>query len=262
MRSYQHRVDEMYLRSELAGPWSEALEHTRRQLVEGSTIEFNLTTALGVYFEGICYAWGLGDDYALTQLREHFSRLADHTFEEFPDSDIYGHSSYSTLARVGAVADKSTVIRYAEVLNGRRRQPIRDRDPHAYGQDLLDALVHLILGHDGAAHAASVRFFQHLHHPRTPPTVHVFGMPHAIQAVVAGDRAALDDAASLTIAHFVEQVGPLRGRPSGATSLVYPTLSLISRVGAWRGIPWPDSPYVLRLAETGAVTSSLVGEGS
>ncbi len=261
MRTYQHIVDEAYLRNELAGPWSEALEQTRRQLAEGSTAEFNLTAALDVYFDGICYAWGLNDNNALSQLREHLSRLADHTFEEFPDGDIHEHSSYSTLARVGAAADKSTVIRYAEVLNGRRRQPIRDRDPHAYSQDLLDALVHLILGHDGAAHAASVRFYQHLHHPRTPPTVHLMGIPHAIQAVVAGDKEALQDAASLTIAHFVEQAGPLRDRPAGAASLVYPTLSLISRVATWRGIPWPDSPYVLRVAETGAVTSNLVAGG-
>ena len=251
MRTYPHTADETHFRQHLAGPWSDALGQTRQQLSDGSTADFNLTTALDVYFEGVCIAWAFNDGNALGQLRQGISTIAGGTIDQFPPADVQRHSTYLTLAKVGVGAEPATIRRYAEVLNNRARQPIRDRDPHAYTQDLLDALTHLALGHDGAAHAASVRAYQHLHHPRTPPSVHVHGIPHAIQAVVAGDQAALNDAVTFNVERYVDVVRPLQDRPVEATSLLDPTLSLVCRLGSWRGTAWPDTPYVLAVPDSG-----------
>ncbi len=245
MRDYLHTVDEQYLRRLSTDEWAPALHRARERMAAGSTAEFNLGTALDAQYQGVCYAWAFGDDDTLAQLRAAVSRIIGETIDHHPAADVHRHSTLRTLARAGVATDVDALRRYADLLDQRPRHPIRDRDPHAYRQDLIDTLIHLIAGRDSAAQAAVIRFHQHLHHPRTPPDVAFVGLPHLVQSVIRGDQAALDDAAGVCIERHVDRVAPFRDRLAGPTSLLFPTLSLVCRTATWRGMTAPVSCYIL-----------------
>lgn len=249
MRAFQHSLDEQVLRGELSGRWAGEINRVRRTLSEESSVAFSLTDALSGYYEGVCFAWALEEQSALSELRGEVSALIDRTLDAFTPDDVQLHSTYRSLSQAGVGSDPAALRRYGAVLRSRRRGEIRDRDPHAFSDDLLDALVALVVGEDGVAQAASTRLHELLEHPRTPPSVYFGGLPHAIDAVARGDQAALDDAVGFTADLFVRQVMPTRHEPAAANSALYPELSLICRMASWRGMAWPQNPYILAVAD-------------
>jgi hypothetical protein len=249
MRSYQHRVDEEFLNQELAGRWNDDVNRMRAVLGSQPSVEFNLSTALPLYFEGVCFAWALDNQGALDQLRGEITQLVGSTLDTFAPGDIQRITNHTTMAQVGVGAEIDIVRRLAEVVDQRPRGATDERDPHAYRHDLLDGLVTLVIGEDGAAQEASTRIHGHLDHPRTPPTVFYRGLPHAIDAVARRDQTALDDAANFSSERFAHQMSPTRDNPAGPLSLLYPALSLVCRTASWRGMQWPATPYIIPLVD-------------
>lgn len=249
MRAFGHTLDEVVLRRDLTDRWVGRVDRVRHTLADGADASFRLGEALDAYYEGVCFAWALDEVSALSELREEISRLLIDTIDRLDVEEIRAFGTVESLAAAGVGADPEVLRRYGEILRDRARRRRDDRDPLAYREDLLDGLVALVVGEFGVAQAASVRLHEQLQQPRTPPSHGHGGLPHAIDAVARGDRAALADATGFATEGHARRVAPVAGRAADAVSALYPELCLVCRTGSWRGLGWPTSPYVLAVAD-------------
>ncbi len=256
MRSYLHVVDQGFLHEEFSGPWFQRFGGTRDAFVANPGSARALVTAIDVYYEGIALAWALGSDDALGQLRHEMSVVIGRALGSASAAELQANLGHRSFARSGVSLDPEVVRSLSGVLRDRTRRPAHDRDPNGYAEPLLDGLIALVLGEDAAAQRMATDLHMHLDHPRTPPTVHLDGMPHAIDAIVRQDQAGLHAAAAVASNAHAHHAAPTRANPAGPATLIHAVLHLACRAATWRGMQWPASPYLLALTDPPAPVQS------
>ena len=259
MRSYLHVVDQGFLHEEFSGTWFQRFGEVRNAFVANPGSAQALATAIDGYYEGIALAWALGSDDALGQLRQELSAVIGRALGSASAADLQANLDHQSFARSGVSLDPEVIRSLAGVLRDRTRRPTHDKDPDAFAEPLLDGLIALVLGEDAVAQRMATDLHTHLEHPRTPPNVHLDGMPHVIDAIVRQDQAGLHGAATVATNAHANHAAPTRTNPAGPATLIHAVLHLACRTATWRGMQWPTSPYLLALTDPPAPLRSTAG---